>query len=523
MTSTPPANSRHKSEAQVQASEDEWLARGRALTLSGELTAAQDVFSQAALCYPDSGEIRLGLAGLHWQSGRLAQAEALLRDWLTARPGDAGAAFLLTRLLRDQGRLQAAAAVMHGLFAHGPQDVDTVIDAVEMLDDYGRQQDAAAICENAIAAGSSDPRLHAYAGMLALQLGQFERVRERYDFALAHDANAVNWNIPLGLASLQRYNDAKHPDLGFFHELLERNELSDSTRTATLFALGKAYDDLGDFAKAADLLRQANMRSHAHSTWSRKLWKRNIDARLTATPSTISLPATSDWTPVFIVGVPRSGTTLLASLLARYPGVRNRGELGWLQIVAQRLSQTPEIQRKSLEDAARQYAVQLRQDDAAASWYIDKQPLNLLHVDLIMTLWPNARIIHCQRHPRDTALSLWTQSFHDSAHDYSYDFTDIAAVIHGCNRLAAHWVKRYPASVRSVSYEGLVNAPESTLEAISQWLGLPEQRLPAIGPDAQSISTASAWQARQPVHTRSDGRWRQYAPYIPELMRIPEH
>ncbi len=505
------------------APEQAWLECGRALVLRTELETALEVFAAATTRYPTSADLNLGLAGLCWQMQRQAQAEALLRDWLSRHPDDIAASFLLARLLREQGRMQAAAEAVHRLFDHGPHDEDTVIQAVEMLDDYGRPQDAARICEVAIAAGSEDPRLHAYAGMLGIQLGQFERVREHYAFALSHDAQAVEWNIPIGLSGLQRYRDAHHPDFALFRDVLARPELSDAARTTTLFALGKAHDDIADYAQAARYFSEANARAHAARAWPRKPWKRAVEARLTAPAYPLALPSPADWTPVFIVGVPRSGTTLLAELLARHPQVCNRGELGWLQVIAQRLSLAPTSERKPFEEAAALYAAQLRQDDSNARWFIDKQPLNLLHVDLIMALWPNARIIHCQRDARDTALSLWSQSFHDQAHDYAYDFNDIATVIQGCRRLMSHWCERYPSSIRTVQYEALVATPDDHVATLAEWLGLPAGLPIDRSQESRTISTASAWQARQPVYTRSAGRWRDYAPYLPELLRIPEH
>jgi hypothetical protein len=144
-------------------------------------------------------------------------------------------------------------------------------------------------------------------------------------------------------------------------------------------------------------------------------------------------------------------------------------------------------------------------------------------VDLIMALWPNARIIHCQRDARDTALSLWSQSFHDQAHDYAYDFNDIAVVIQGCRRLMSHWSQRYPESIRTVNYEALVTAPDETVMSLMEWLDIPARSADDHAQINHGISTASAWQARQPVYTSSAGRWRGYAPFLPELLRIPEH
>lgn len=507
--------------ALATAPEQDWLECGRRLVLQADYEAARAVFAQGLASHPLSSELRLALAGICWQTGRSAEAEAQLHGLLTQSPDHAAAAFLLARILIAQGRLRAAAVTLRSLFEQSRLGVDLVIQAVELLDEAQRPQDAAAICEAEIAAGCADPRIHAYAGMLGIQLGRFAQVRERYDFALSHSPQAVEWNIPIGLSSLQRYRDDKHPDFQLFRETLQRADLSEKTRSQTLFALGKACDDIADYAQAAQYLRQANALAHARSTWSRKHWRRLIEARLAARPLPFQLAATTGWAPLFIVGVPRSGTTLLAELLARHPAVCNRGELGWLATLAGQLAQADPRAPAAFEQAAAIYAAQLRQDDSDAYWFIDKQPLNLLHVGLILALWPNARIVHCRRQPRDTALSLWSQSFRDPAHDYAYDFDDIAAVIHGCERLMAHWRTRNAISIHTVQYEELASDPERCLASVAQWLALPEYDLLGSRADDGAISTASAWQARQPVYTRSIGRWRDYSLHLPELLKFP--
>lgn len=505
-----------------QGPEPLWLECGRALYLHGDLDAALEVFAEALARYPASGDLCLGLAGIHWQRHRHDDAEHLLRKRLSRHPADAGATFLLARLLFEQGRARGAAEVTLEGFEHGSHDVDTVIQAIEMLDDFGRPEPASRICERALAGGSADPRLHAYAGMLAIQLGRFPSARAHYEFALAHAADAVEWNIPIGLSSLQTYRDPNHPDIALFRELLERPGLSEQARTTTLFALGKACDDLADYAQATRHLREANARAKASHPWSRKHWKRMVDARCAAPALSWHLTPPADWTPVFIVGVPRSGTTLLAELLSRHRLVCNRGELGWLAWLAHRTSTLPRECREPFEEAAGVYAAHLRQDDSDARWFIDKQPLNLLHVDLIMALWPHARIIHCRRNARDLARSLWAQSFHDRAHDYACDMADIATVIRGCGRLMGHWKSLYPASIRIVTYEELASAPAACMAELSRWLGLPavDTSHPS-NPAGHAIRTASAWQARQPIHTRSIGHWQHYAPYLPELLKLP--
>ena len=504
------------------APESEWLSVVRALVLRSHVETAYLVLSQAIVAYPASVDLRYALAGIQVQRGEPASAQVLLLELLAEDPTNAAATFLLAGLLSRQGRLQAAANALKQAFGRIPRDAGTIIRAVEMLDDFQRTTDAASICESQIAGGCADPRIHAYAGMLNIKLGQFERARTRYAFALAHSPDAVEWNIPIGLSSMQRYENANHSDFQLFHDVLKRPDLSEHARMTTLFALGKAYDDIKDYAQAADCLRQANALAHAHAKWSRKRWRRIVEARLTAKPAALRPCPPQEWTPLFIVGVPRSGSTLLAELLGRHPLICNRGELGGIAQLARELERVDTRDPLVVQKAAANYLAQLRQDDGDGRWFIDKQPLNLLHVDLILALWPDARIIHCRRSARDTALSIWSQSFHDEAHDYAYDFEDIAALMRGCDRLLDQALARHETSIQTVSYAQLVIDPASCLDQLLRWLGLPACNLLHVtGPD-HAISTASAWQARQPVYTHSRTRWRSYAEHVPELLRFSE-
>jgi tetratricopeptide (TPR) repeat protein len=507
--------------------EQDWLKSVRTLVLRGDLPAAQESIARARADHPGSIELRRTQAGIYQQSGRAAEAEALLRELLGQDPGDAAAAFALARMLSKQGRMAAAAATMRACFtgSENRRDPDLVINAVELLDNCDRKADAAAIALSAIGENPEDVRLYAYASMLQMQLGQFEQARQHYLFALKHDERAWEWHMPIGLSSAQRYANRGHPDFALFHDGLQRKDLSEKARSELHFALGKAYDDIGDYEEAARHLREGNAIVHRLTKWSRKDWRRSIEARLAAKPIRHKVEPSAHFTPVFIVGMPRSGTTLLAELLSRYPRVCNRGELPWIANLAEQGDLIDNDDEKALQRAAAIYTAQSRQDDADdAHWFVDKQPLNFRYVDLMLAMFPHAKVIYCQRGERDIALSLWKQCFTKDVQGYAYDFDDIALVLRDCRRLRSHWCGRFPDSVRITHYEDLVSDPSATVASLAQWIGLPTPSThdDAAGRPASQISTASLWQARQPVNTRSIERWKRYAAYVPELVRIAQ-
>ncbi len=503
--------------------EQAWLDEARARILQGQLPSAQVALNQALTEYPASTALRRAQAGLFQQTGRDKEAEMLLHALLERDVTDVVAAFTLADMLKQQGRAAAAASTLRTCFARTSdcRDADLAIRAIELLDDCDCKADAASITAVAIEANPYDPRLHAYAGMLQIQLGNFELARRHYLFALEHDERAWEWHIPIGLSSAQRYGNAEHPDFALFRNGLHRERLSDKARAELHFALGKAHDDVGNCERATRYFREGNGIAHRLTKWSRKAWRRAVEARLASKPIAHALEPSTEFTPVFIVGMPRSGTTLLARLLSRYPGVCNRGEMPWIA----RIAEQP-LGRGSLQDAAAMYAAQARRDDAGdARWFIDKQPLNFRYLNLMLSMFPHAKIIRCQRNARDTALSLWMQCFLEDVQGYAYDFDDIAVVMRDCDRLMDHWRQRYADAIRTVRYEDLVAEPLATIADLAQWVGLPAPDAnEPLSPEATTspISTASLWQARQPVNTRSIERWRHYAPYMPELLRIPE-
>jgi len=198
--------------------ERDWLECAQQLVLRGRIDITTELLTAARRQHPRSADIAFALAGLDRRARRDAEAETLLRDVLQTQPDHAAAALTLARMLGDTGRTRAAAGILRGAFVDHRQPINLAIQAMELLDEFEREADASAIAEAEIAAGCTDPRMHAYAATYAIQLGEFERARERYLYAYAHSPEAPEWNVPFGLASAQRYRDAEHPDFALFRE-----------------------------------------------------------------------------------------------------------------------------------------------------------------------------------------------------------------------------------------------------------------------------------------------------------------
>jgi hypothetical protein len=349
-------------------------------------------------------------------------------------------------------------------------------------------------------------------------LGRFDTARKHLLTALDRGVDLNTWFVTAALSYAQRYTTADHPDFMLFEKCARDAALTPKAQTTAKFALAKACDDVGQVERAARLWREANRQALALRPWSADSYRSRISATLATALTDIRLPA-GKAIPIFIVGLPRSGTTLAAVSLGRHPDVRDRGELPHLSFIAERLAAGGHRQDpNALREAANLYYTHLQQDDAPARWYIDKTPVNFLRLDLVATLFPQAHVIWCRRNRRDTALSLYGQFFANSDGDFAYDFADIAAFAAGHDQLMQHWQQTLPLSMHTLDYEALAQHPARTVAALRERIGIPARDdVSEPAPQGAVIGSSSLCQASQPAYTSSIGKWRAYAAYLPEL------
>jgi len=232
--------------------------------------------------------------------------------------------------------------------------------------------------------------------------------------------------------------------------------------------------------------------------------------------------------PVWIVGMPRSGTTLAEQILSAHPSVHGAGELEDLPCLARRIAGPDETamieaaagvtreERAALAEAYR--AALTRQAAPDVRYAVDKTPFNLFHLAFAAVLFPHGRVIHCQRDPRDTALSIWLANFAPSQR-YATDLTDIARMQRASERVMRHWRKVLPLPIHTLRYEAVVTNPEGEIARLLDFLGLPwEPACLRFHETGRAVHTPSRWQVRQPLYGSSVGAWRAYSEVLPELV-----
>lgn len=467
----------------------------------------------------DSIDGRFAEARSLFARDQVPQAEALLRKLVVRASRREDVATFLAEVLRSQGRLGAAANVMSALAEAADFDTGVAVRAASFARECDRHAIAARICDGALARGRSAPELLVLAGHVAREAGEFAVARERYYAALAAGVDLDRQNVLGALSNTKRYTDPLDPDRARCEARFRNISLPPRSRASAGYALAKILNDLGDWAAAAAILREANALGKTARPWGAEPWRQFVAARLRERTAAAAATGDPTFAPVFIVGVPRSGTTLAASRLARATGARDRGELRALRFIAERLRSGDHLGNAAVvSEAAGFYRMMARQDDAPACAYIDQDPLNFRWLDIVAAMFPQAKVIHLRRDPRDTALSLWSQEFAHPDMAFSQDFSDIAASMRGHDELMAHWKRNLHVPIHELEYEALVAHSDHAVAELAAFAGLP--LAPANNEDAAPVTSASVWQARQPVYQTSVGRWRHYAPYVPELEKF---
>lgn len=479
----------------------------------------------ASACRQSSGDprMRYRLANALRMAGRTTLAEKLLDTLCEQYPEWPDPAHSLAWLYRRRGETESAADAMEGWFRAAGSQFKSLFPVSAFLQDMG----LIARAESLLAGFPDDAQARAERGMALVKLGRFDQaegILRKVVQELPSDGGA--W---IRLAATRRWRNEADSPRALMEEGLRKRGLDDETRAAIGFALAKVDDDLGRYAEAWQALELANALRNRSAQFNPSAWRKSEEALYRVFTADFIKQASAHGgreAPVFIVGMPRSGTTLLERRLGRHSALVPVGELEVIEAIgiesAGRRGYPVGVAGMTARDcaaAANRWRPRLPPLFAEAATIVDKNPLNFLHAGWIACLFPQARIIHCRRDPLDTVLSLWFQNFAHKKNDYAYRKEGIVWMYGLYRRLMTHWERVLPGRIRNVDYERVVTDPEAELRALVEWLGLDWQ--PAIISDSPSredvISTASVWQARQPIYGRSVGRASHYEPWISEF------
>jgi len=458
------------------------LAAARFAMKAGQLGLAAESYRRAIDCEPELVEAHSELGILFLKSSDFNSALEVLRRASELSPSSAAGWFNLGLALIELRQLREARNAL----------------------------------EKSVALDSSFGLAHALLGNVLQKLGGFEAAEQQLREAIALQPERVGAYVDLIRG--RRMTEADRPWLKSLESLIRSGRLNMTDARAAFYALGKGFEDLSEYEVAMGCYDQANRLA---LQLSRRRFERDrygertdsIMARFSAELLHEGLSdACLDETPVFVVGMLRSGTTLVEQILSSHPEVYGAGELSFF---LERLD-TPLSEIGSIGS---DYVRRLQPASPGAKRIVDKMPHNYAAIGLIRLSLPNARIIHVQRTPADTCLSIYATPFL-AAPEFGHDKSHIAFAYREYVRLMDYWRTVLPPSaILHVEYERLVEDQEAETRRMVEFSGL-DWSESCLHPELnqRAIETPSRWQVRQPMYRSSIGRWRNFEPWMGALM-----
>jgi len=466
--------------------------------------------------------------------GRVPEAIEAYTRILALRADLAECWFNLGVLLRQQRQFTEALAAYQRALDNGISGPEEVyLNRAVIYADYLRQ-DAAAEQELKRALQLNPEYIPALLNLANLQedLGNRSEARALYERILTLDASCLE-----ALARYANLQPAASADDRLVTQLVGalRTPASAAERASILFALGRLLDGKQQFAAAFEAYTAANANSLASAApgagiYDRKRQEELVDQLISMYPETrpsgaaptreAASRAETSPQPIFICGLFRSGSTLTEQLLAGHPQVIAGGELDILQRLSAAVPSPRALAAASpdlLASLANTYRDELRRMFPGASYVTDKRPDNFLHIGLIKRLFPDSRIVHTTRDPLDNCLSIFFLHL-DHSMGYALNLLDIGHYFRQYRRMMAHWQRCCGADLFELHYDSFVRQPAREAARLFNFLGLEwDERYLAVESRREAIKTASVWQVREPIYTRSSGRAAHYAPQLREL------
>ncbi len=494
---------------------------GTVCLLSDRVELAVDCFERAIGLCPSFASAHYNLGAALERQGRRQEAMGALRRAIALLPGLGQAHSRLGNLLAAQGDREEAMECFRRAAERLTKPADRELEQAKLKLAEGSPVEAEPLLRNVLALDPVNSLAHTILGDLLGEAGRFEEALASLREATELDPDRVGaWH---SRAILTKFSDVDQALVEQLAAMLERPGRTDFDRTLLHFALGKARDDLGDYAEAIRHYDEANRLEHSKQFFDRDAFAAQIDQLIEAFPADRFMHRAAQGTeselPLCILGMPRSGTTLVEQIVSAHSAVSPGGEQTFWSdrgIKDRGLSDRGISDRGDL--AAADYLTLLRRFGPEARRVTDKNPFNFLWIGEIHLALPQARFIHCRRDPIDTCLSIYFTRF-ATKQPFAYDRGDLVFYYRQYQRLMAHWRDVLPPHrLLEIDYEALIVDREPQTRRMIEFCGLDWDEAclsPELNP--RTVRTPSLWQARQPVYRSSIERWRRYEPWLGAL------
>lgn len=485
---------------------------------------ALECYKKAIEIKPDYAESLNNLGVAYLAQGKADEAIERYKKAIGIKPDYAEAYNNLGYALEDRRKHDEAVEAYKKAVSLKPDYAEAYNNMGLALKEAGRLDEAVANHKKAAELKPDFAKAHNNIGNIYQQQGKFELATESYLKAIEiqHDLAAAYRN----LVSCRKFAPGDDELLSTIEGFLEKGGLKEEDESDLYFALGKINDDLGHYGKAFGHYKKANDYEKTRYEFDRDKHSEYIDKIISAYTKEYfaerRLWGSGSGLPVLIVGMMRSGTTLVEQIIASHPKAFGAGELNFWDEQERRLDEQKSVLDDKFADSmAAEGIAHLRSFSPDAVRITDKMPHNFMRIGLFHLAFPHARIIHCMRNPVDSCLSIYFHKF-GGYHPFAYDLENIAFFCSGYMRLMKHWRSVLPREIfLEVQYEELVEDQEGVSRMLLDFCGLEwnDQCLRFYEHD-RAVRTASNWQVRQPVYKSSKERWRNYEPFLGPLASL---
>jgi Flp pilus assembly protein TadD len=512
-----------------------WLNLAIARRACGDPAGAADALAEALRINPDQPSAHNNLGVI--QRELKAEEEALSHFFKAVALEPENAEYLcnLATLLRDMKRGEEALPYYRRAMAHGLDKAEIHHSMATILVSLNQQEEALHHFQRSLELFENNAQAHHALGNLLTTLGKFDEAEVHFRRAIMiKPEKTESYRQLVHMHPIARTDK----DLATQIEtLLDNTTLTDPATADLHFALGKYHDSRAEYDDAFKHYRSANALMRKEVKFDRNEFKERIDALIATFTSNLfaeHCSTNNSQRAVIICGLPRSGTTLTEQILASHPSVYGAGELTFWGDQEHKLqdeslannSKYPEsvthLKKNQFNAFGEAYLATLNELAKPESTYItDKMPGNFLHLGLIHLALPHAKVIYCNRHPLDNAISIFFLRF-GGLHPYAYDLDDLAFYIGEHHRLLQHWRNVFSKEqFLEIQYEDTVVDLERTARTLISFIGLPwDERCLDFHNTKRPIRTASQWQVRQPIYDSSVGRWKNYQSYLGPLSKF---
>lgn len=504
------------------------LAAARSALAENRLQAGEAILRKHLERVPHDEVALAMLADAALRRDDPGEAERSLTRCLALAPGYAAARYELARLLFAQQRIPEMLPLLERLLAAQPANLDWMSLKAAALRLISRNDEAIALMEQTVAAHPHDDEAWLLFGHVLREVGEQSRAVEMFRKAAA--VRPACGRAFSSLANLKTFRLGA-ADVEAIREQLARNDLEAQDRIHFEFALGKALEDAGDFAASFEHYERGNRLQRAALYYVPESASAELE-RQKQLYSAEFFNERSGWgsprrDPIFIVGMPRSGSTLLEQMLASHPQVEGTRELVDIAAIAFELSgSNPSDYRQSVLALKRREAEALAERyltrtaayrSLARPHFVDKMLGNFCHVGFIHLLFPRAPIIDARRHPLGCGFSCYKQLFL-RGQKFTYDLRELGRFYREYAALMDHFDAALPGRVHRVQYERLLSNPEAELRSLLAYCELPyDERCLRFHENPRVVQTISSEQVRQPLYTESVDQWRHYEPWLGPL------